>query len=257
MIDADAALDRTVAELVAAGRHGHRLDAVVVSGDLTDSGDPDAYRRLRAALTAVGVPILFATGNHDERATFHRVLLGIDNAEPVVQQLTLGGGLRLVALDSSVASRGHGRLAAQTLADLADILRNPAPAGTLVVLHHAPLPPPSPLLSCFALERESRRALAAAVADTDVRLILAGHHHLAQSGMLGGVPVAVAGSTAIRTDPLAAAGHERTTTSGAFNLVRVYPDTVVVSVIPVDGAAQVFDLDPARCAEVISAHSAT
>ena len=72
--------------------------------------------------------------------------------------------------------------------------------------------------------------------------------------MLGAVPVAVAGSTAIRTDPLAPAGHERTLASGAFNLVEVYPDTIAVSVIPVDGAAGVFDLDPAGCREVIRAH---
>ena len=113
------------------------------------------------------------------------------------------------------------------------------------------MPPPSPLLSYFALESSSRRALSAAIAGTDVRLILAGHHHLAQSAMLGAVPVAVAGSTAIRTDPLAPAGHERTSASGAFNLVEVYPETIVVSVIPVDGAAEVFDLDAAGCRAVI------
>ena len=123
-----------------------------------------------------------------------------------------------------------------------------------MVLHHAPLPPPSPLLSYFALEASSRRALSAAIGGSDVRLILAGHHHLAQSAMLGSVPVAVAGSTAIRTDPLAPAGHERTFASGAFNLVEVYPDTITVSVIPVDGAEQVFDLDPDGCRAVISAH---
>jgi hypothetical protein len=107
----------------------------------------------------------------------------------------------------------------------------------VLVLHHAPLPPPSPLLSYFALETSSRVALLEAIRGTDVRLILAGHHHLPQSGMLGPIPVAVAGSTAIRTDPLAEAGHERTWAGGAVNLVEVYPDTITVSVIPVDGYA--------------------
>ena len=123
-----------------------------------------------------------------------------------------------------------------------------------MVLHHAPVPPPSPLLSYFALEAPSRRALSDAVAGTDVRLILAGHHHLAQSAMLGGVPVAVAGSTTIRTDPLAPPGHERTSASRTFNLVEVYLDTITVSVIPVDSAAGVFDLDAEGCQAVIAAH---
>ena len=73
--------------------------------------------------------------------------------------------------------------------------------------------------------------------------------------MLAGIAVAVAGSTVIRTDPLARPGHERTTASASFNLVSLYPGgEVSVCVIPVDGAAQVFDLDPAGCAAVIDAH---
>jgi 3',5'-cyclic AMP phosphodiesterase CpdA len=157
-------------------------------------------------------------------------------------------------LDSTIVGAGHGRLTDTHLAELRAELRDAAPAGTILVLHHAPIPPPSPLLSYFALEAASRRALSAAIEDTDVRMILAGHHHLARSAMLGGVPVAVAGSTTIRTDPLAPAGHEKTWASGSFNLIEVYPETIVSSVIPLDGAAGVFDLDSAGCRTVIDAH---
>lgn len=255
VLDADAALDRAVAVLAAAVADGRRLDAVVLSGDLTDTGDPDAYRRLRAAVEPLGVPVIYATGNHDVRTEFHRSLLGRTDAGPLLQVHRLGG-LRIVVLDSTVPGAGQGRLAGEHLAELTVELAEPAPAGTVVVLHHAPLPPPSPLLSYFALESASRHALARAVAGTDVRLILAGHHHLAQSGMLGRVPVAVAGSTAIRTDPLGPDGHERTWAAGAFNLLQVFPDTIVVSVIPVDGAPVVFDLDADGCRAVIDAHPA-
>ncbi|HEY7812016.1 MAG TPA: metallophosphoesterase [Nakamurella sp.] len=253
VLDADAALDRAVAVLRTAMTDGRRLDAVVLSGDLTDTGDPDAYRRLREAVEPLGVPVVFATGNHDVRTEFHRSLLGRDDRGPVLQTHRVGG-LRIITLDSTIPGAGHGRLTGEHLAALAAELAVPAPDGSIVVLHHAPLPPPSPLLSYFALEADSRSALREAVSGTDVRLILAGHHHLAQSGMLGAVPVAVAGSTAIRTDPLAPEGHERTWASGAFNLVQVYPDTITVSVIPVDGAAAVFDLDAAGCRAVIDAH---
>jgi 3',5'-cyclic AMP phosphodiesterase CpdA len=140
------------------------------------------------------------------------------------------------------------------LAELAEVLSTPAPRGTVVALHHAPVPPPSPLLGYFALTRSSRAALGEVIADTDVRLVLAGHHHLAQSATLAGVPVAVGGSTAIRTDPLAPTGHERTHAGGSVQLVDFYPNAAVVSVIPVDGAPEAFDLDPAGCAEVIAAH---
>jgi len=262
VLDADAALARAAAVLRAAQADGHGFDAIVLSGDLTDTGDPDAYRRLREAVEPLNVPPIYATGNHDVRAEFHRSLLGsvvdrVDGADDgPVMQVHRVGGLRIIVLDSTIPGAGQGRLTGEHLAELTVELAEPAADGTIVVLHHAPLPPPSPLLSYFALETASRHALARAVAGTDVRLILAGHHHLAQSGMLGAVPVAVAGSTAIRTDPLGPDGHERTWASGAFNLVRVHPDTVVVSVIPVDGAPIVFDLDAAGCRAVIDAHPA-
>jgi len=256
VLDSDAALARTVAvlrEAVAGGRH---LDAVVLSGDLTDTGDPEAYRRLTAAVTSIApgstLPI-FAIGNHDVRTTFHRELLRRNVTEAILQVHRLGG-LRIITADSTIPGAGHGRLTAAHLAELTSELATPAPAGTIVVLHHAPVPAPSPLLSYFALEATSRRALSEVITGTDVRLILAGHHHLAQSAMLGSVPVAVAGSTTIRTDPLAPAGHDRTWASGTFNLVEVYPDTIAISVIPVDGADGVFDLDAAGCRAVIQAH---
>ena len=259
VLDSDAALARTVAVLRAAVAAGRHLDAVVISGDLTDTGDPPAYRRLASAVASIApgsahpIPI-FATGNHDIRPTFHRELLSRNDTDGPILQVKQLGDLRIVTADSTIPGAGHGRLTDDHLAELRRELATPAPAGTIVVLHHAPVPPPSPLLSYFALETASRRALAEAISGTDVRLVLAGHHHLAQSAMLGSVPVAVAGSTTIRTDPLAPAGHDRTWASGTFNLVEVYPDTIAVSVIPVDGADGVFDLDAADCRAVIQAH---
>ena len=251
-IDADAALHRAVAVVQDSVASGRRLDAVVLSGDLTDTGDPDAYRRLAAAVATIDAVPIFVVGNHDVRATLHAELLASNDTGPLLQVHDVAG-LRVLVLDSTIPGAGHGRLTDDHLAELRRELRRPADHGSVVVLHHAPVPPPSPLLSYFALESGSRKALADAIAGTDVRLVLAGHHHIAQSGMLAGVPVAVAGSTAIRTDPLAPTGHDRTWASGSFNVVEVYPDTVTVSVIPVDGAAQVFDLDEQGCRAVISA----
>lgn len=257
VLDSTAAMDRAIEVLRTAIADGRRIDAVVLSGDLTDTGDPDAYRRLAAAVRSLGgdrpPAVVYATGNHDVRVEFHRQLLARNDSGPVLQVREIDG-LRILALDSTIPGAGHGRLAADHLAELAAELTTPSPAGSIVVLHHAPIPPPSPLLSYFALETASRRALAETIRGTDVRLVLAGHHHLAQSATLGGVPVAVAGSTTIRSDPLATSGHERTWASGCFNLVEVYPDTITVSVVPVDGAPVVFDLDPTGCADVIAAH---
>ncbi len=253
VLDADEALHRAVAVLQEAVAGGRRLDAIVLSGDLTDTGDPDAYRRLAAAVTTIDAVPVFVPGNHDVRTVLHRELLARIESGPILQVHDVNG-LRILVLDSTIPGAGHGRLCDDHLDALRAALEHPAEHGSVVVLHHAPVPPPSPLLSYFALESTSRNALAAAIEGTDVRIVLAGHHHIAQSAMLGSVPVAVAGSTAIRTDPLAGAGHDRTWASGSFNLVEVYPGTIAVSVIPVDGAGEVFDLDEQACREVIEQH---
>ncbi|SDP22215.1 3',5'-cyclic AMP phosphodiesterase CpdA [Nakamurella panacisegetis] len=254
LIDPQLALLDVAAALRAAKADGRGPDIIVVSGDLTDSGDPAAYRRLQAALDGIAPQVIYATGNHDVRAVFHAEMLGAaGRTDPMLQVFRLPG-LRIVVLDSTVVGAGHGVLTPHHLAELTAELGTPHPGGSIVVLHHAPLAPVSPLLTYFALDRASRRALAAALDGTDTRMVLAGHHHLAGFGLLGRIPVAVAPSTAIRTDPLAPPGHERTFRSAGFNLVNVYREDITVSVVPVDGAQEVFHLDQDGCAAVIDAH---
>jgi len=88
------------------------LDAVVLSGDLTDTGHPDAYRRLHEAVGTLGRPAIFATSNHDVRAEFHRSLLGRQDIAPVLQTHRVGG-LRIITRDSTGPGAGHGRLSAE------------------------------------------------------------------------------------------------------------------------------------------------
>ena len=53
--------------------------AIVLTGDLTDLGEPDAYRRLRDAVEPVaqdhGTQVSWVAGNHDERPALRAGLL--------------------------------------------------------------------------------------------------------------------------------------------------------------------------------------
>src|SRR5687768_4161836 len=74
--DTVEALERTTRQLA---RLGHRLDAIIVTGDVADLGEPDAYRLVRAALEpladATGAKLVWVMGNHDERSAFRSELL--------------------------------------------------------------------------------------------------------------------------------------------------------------------------------------
>ena len=214
-----------------------RPDALVFTGDLTDLGEPAAYARLRQIVEPVaarmGAPVVWVAGNHDERPEMRRDLLGLPADQRPVTGVWDLGGLRLVALDSSVPGWHHGEIDAAQLAWLRDVLAEPAPLGTILALHHPPLPSHVPLFDI--LELRDQPALAAAIAGTDVRAILAGHLHYSMSGTFAGVPVSVAAASCYTMDVARPPQRVNGMDAGqSFHLVHVYDDTVTHTVVPVD-----------------------
>ena len=105
---------------------GRSIDAVIASGDLTDSGDPDAYLRLRVALESLAVPVIFAAGNHDVRTAFHEHILDLPDVHAPVLQVHTVRGLRVIVLDSTVVGSGVGRLSPEHMDELRDELTGSA-----------------------------------------------------------------------------------------------------------------------------------
>lgn len=222
--------------LDAVERLGVRPDAIVFTGDLTDLGEPGAYRALRAAVEPVaarlGAPIVWVAGNHDERPALRAGLLDGAPSEDPVTGVWDFGGLRLIALDSTVPGWHHGDLEATQLAWLRGILAEPAPLGTILALHHPPLPSHIPFFDILELRNQDE--FARAIAGTDVRAILAGHLHYSTSGTFAGIPVSVASATCYTMNLQRAPEEVNGMDAGqSFHLVHVYDDTVTHAVVPV------------------------
>lgn len=231
--DTVLALEHTVAQLA---QLGEVLDAIVLTGDVTDLGEPDAYRRIRAALEplaeATGAQLVWVMGNHDEREHFRSELLDEPATDQPVHQVVHVGGLRMVVLDTSVPGYHHGALDAPSLAWLDAVLADPAPEGTLIAMHHAPIATPLALMD--VLELRDQDELADIVRGRDVRMILGGHLHYATSGMFAGIPVSVAGATAYTMDLSATPGELVGIDGGrSFTLIHVYEESIVTSVVPI------------------------
>jgi len=222
--------------LEAAEATGVRPDAVVFTGDLTDLGEPEAYRVLRAEVEPwaerLGAPVVWVAGNHDERPALREGLLdGEPTQEPVTGVWDLGG-LRLIALDSTVPGWHHGDLDAAQLDWLRAELSTPAPLGTILALHHPPLPSHIPFFDI--LELRDQQGLAAAIAGSDVRAILAGHLHYSTSGTFAGVPVSVTSASCYTMDLARPADEVNGMDAGrSFHLVHVWDDTITHAVVPV------------------------
>jgi len=223
-----------------------RPDAILFTGDLTDLGEPEAYAALKAAVEPVAArldaALVWVAGNHDERPELRASLLGgAPTLEPVTGEWDLGG-LRLLALDTSVPGWHHGDLDDAQLAWLRDVLATPAPLGTLLAMHHPPLPSHLPLFDILELRHQDR--LADAIAGTDVRGILAGHLHYSTHGMFAGVDVSVAAATCYTMNLARPALRVNGMDAGqSFHLVHVYDNTITHAVVPVVDAptADFFD----------------
>lgn len=225
-----------VAALAAVERTGIRPDAIVFTGDLTDLGEPAAYRRLRELVEPVaerlGAPIVWVAGNHDERPALREGLFGLPGTQEPVTGVWDLGGLRLIALDSTVPGWHHGELDRPQLEWLRGVLAEPAPLGTILALHHPPLPSHIPFFDILELRRQHE--LADVIAGTDVRGILAGHLHYSTSGTFAGVPVNVASATCYTMNLQRPATSVNGMDAGqSFHLVHVYPDTITHAVVPV------------------------
>lgn len=211
-----------------------RPEAVIVTGDLTDKGEPEAYRQLRKAAEDfaddIGAALIWVVGNHDDRSNVRTLLLDEAPSEAPLDRKYHLGGLRLLVLDSTVPGFHHGELRDDQLRWLAEELKEPAPDGTVLALHH----PPIPCIQDLAVltELRNQEALARVIQDTDVVAILAGHLHFPASAIFAGIPVSVASSTSVTQD-LAHPGGGMQGRDGAqaFNLVHLYGRTVMNSVV--------------------------
>ncbi|HYI34739.1 MAG TPA: phosphodiesterase [Glaciibacter sp.] len=214
---------------------GGRPEAIVFTGDLADRGEPDAYDRLREivepAAERLGAQVIWVMGNHDDRAAFRSNLLGeLPTTNPIDAVYDVNG-LRVITLDSSVPGWHHGEISPDQLDWLEQELSMPAPDGTILALHHPPVP--TVLDLAVSVELRDQSALARVLRGTDVRSIIAGHLHYSSTATFAGIPVSVASATCYTQDLTVPIGGTRGRDGArAFNLVHVYPDTVMHSVVP-------------------------
>ncbi|WP_327110140.1 phosphodiesterase [Nocardia sp. NBC_01730] len=233
-VDADLRL-RQLLEQAASSRI--RPTAIVFTGDLTDQGEPAAYDKLKAIVEpfarSLRTPIVWVTGNHDDRAALRTQLLGEHASTSPLDRVHLIDGLRVIALDTSVPGHHYGEITDDQLAWLRSVLAGPAPFGTILAMHHPPVP--CVLDLAVTVELRDQRRLADVLDGSDVRAILAGHLHYSTSATFAGIPVSVASATCYSQDLGVAQGGTRGRDGAqAFNYVHVYPDTVVHSVVPID-----------------------
>ncbi|MEO7587829.1 MAG: phosphodiesterase [Arachnia sp.] len=233
VVDARGHLAELLDGLEAASVHP---SAIIFTGDLADRGEADAYRSLRDVVEPVaarlGAHVIWAVGNHDDRTRMRTELLEVPSSMEPYDHVVLLGGLRIIVLDTSVPGWHYGEIEPAQLEWLRGVLAVPAPEGSILALHHPPVPCVQDL--AVTVELRDQAALADVLRGSDVRTIIGGHLHYSTAATFAGIPVSVAASTCYTQDLLTSErGTRGRDGAQGFNLVHVYEDTVMHSVVPI------------------------
>lgn len=166
-------------------------DALLVTGDIADRGEPTAYREAGRLLDAP-YPVLFCPGNHDVRSSLRSELLGESGDDRPVNTAHRVNGLTILMCDSTVPGHEHGHLGASTIDWIDRTLAEPEHTGpVLVAMHHPPVPVGHPLPDSVPLTNPDALA---ELLEQHPRIIavLTGHAHTAAASSFASRPVLLA-----------------------------------------------------------------
>lgn len=194
VVDTAPYLERAVAHLLALDP---RPDLVLATGDLVDAGRIDEYRRLRAILAPLPMPVHLIPGNHDLRDNLRAVFA--DHAYlqdgAFIQYAIEDHPLRLIGLDTLVPGAAHGELCDARL-DWLEARLAESGRPTLLFMHHPPFSCGIAEFDTMGLEVGAGRLGELVRRHPQVERILCGHVHRPVQTRWAGTLASIGPSTA-------------------------------------------------------------
>jgi Icc protein len=139
-LDTTACLQRLLARIQSIRSQIGPIDAIFVTGDLSEDGSAESYAQFKDLITCLKLPIFVLPGNHDSRDGLRTAFEGdgyLPARGPLNWQRQIGA-VQVIALDTLVEGQGGGRLVDETLTFLKTALHKAEGAPVLVGLHHPP-----------------------------------------------------------------------------------------------------------------------
>jgi Icc protein len=216
-MDTDHSL-QAVIDLVKAERP--EIDLLLGTGDLSDQGAMEAYRRLQEYFAQLTDASCWLPGNHDDRANMEEVA---DRPLRLCREIRLGRW-QVVMLDSQVPGEVGGELGPEELALLEDALGAAAGQGlySLVCLHHQPVP-----IGCEWLDEQMVADAADFFAVLDrfpgVKGVLWGHVHQQVDRRHGDIQLMASPSTCVQFAP-GSVGFKSDPAPPGYRWLELYED---------------------------------
>lgn len=173
-----------------------QIDAILVTGDLSQDGSVRSYEHLHEALESFPCPVFWFEGNHDEPRSMQQVASGTEHLHRIIRTQHW----QIILLNSQVEGAVFGHLADDQLELLETTLQERPDLHTLVSFHHHPLPMGSRWIDNIGV-RNAEELLAVVRRHNNVRCVLWGHVHQESDQMIDGVRYISTPSTCVQFTP--------------------------------------------------------
>jgi 3',5'-cyclic AMP phosphodiesterase CpdA len=187
--DPQATLAAAVADI---NRHHADADHVLITGDLTHWGEPDAFESLKQTLQPLAPPLHLLIGNHDHREIFARTFPDQPrDANGYIQSTLRTAQGHLICLDTVVEGTHAGWYCETRRQWLAERLQEAAEldAPVFLFMHHPPFPIGLASLDRIALQEREAFAEVIAASPARIRHLFFGHIHRPLMGSWCGIPI--------------------------------------------------------------------
>ncbi len=213
--------------------HNADAESMVITGDLTHWGEPEAFGFLRDGIQRLPFPVHLVIGNHDDRETFQTAFPDVAGDENGFVQYAVDTEIGHFLCLDTVLEGTHGGWYCQNRLDWLTRQLARADGPVYLFMHHPPFPVHLPRMDRISI------AQADAVGDAilssgKVQHIFFGHVHRPISGAWRGIPFTTLFATnhqvpmEFRDTPGAPDEIEFTYEAPAYNVVFMEPGHTVV-----------------------------
>lgn len=170
------------------------VDAIIVTGDLTENGHPASYEALKSELSSVDIPYYLALGNHDNAVNMGESFPQAPFADGFLNYSIDDNALRLIILDTTLAGRHGGAFCERRAAWLEAELSKAPPKPTLIAMHHPPSDIGIDWMTTANDAPWAKRFKSVIQKHDNIVQIICGHIHRAIFGRFGKTAFSVAGA---------------------------------------------------------------
>ena len=162
------------------------VDALLITGDVSENGDGESYAAFVEAISILGLPILAIPGNHDRREPFRDAFSDMQDlpAKGRINWSRVINGVHMIGLDTLVEGQGGGVVDEDSLSFLEDCLNQAGKAPVLLALHHPPFNCGIEFMDAIGLAGSDRLTVIVENSAADIRVVC-GHVHTAITANIG------------------------------------------------------------------------